>query len=313
MFAIVARDEVWTLGAEPALREQRLSHGQATLAGGVIVAEDVPDEKLLALCESELALATAALPRTGEPVTARIVVTIRRAETRVMKETTIALTSRNRSLVTTPQFISADLKLLLDATLAQPELEVQYRGVPVIWANGTGSVLLHEAAGHPAEHGQSVVAWPPWLSVRDEPSFEFGDTGEPVRPVDLLAGQRPSAARRESFASVPLFRLSNVVARIHDAPMERPERRIEISLVDGGRYDPITDDVTLFISAATLVEGSRRRHLHPFLIHESREAVARSLRGAHGPTVRYPGVICSTEGQEIAVGSHAPTLLTRFE
>ena len=83
-------------------------------------------------------------------------------------------------------------------------------------------------------------------------------------------------------------------------------------LVEGGRYDPLTDDVTLFIPAADLVEGSRRRRLAPFVIHEPRHAIPPALIGADGAAVRYPGVICSTVGQEIAVGSHAPTLLTLF-
>jgi hypothetical protein len=313
MFAIVARDEVWTLGAEPRLRERRLSHGQATLSGRDITADDSLDASLLAVCDAETALAVASLPQTSEVMIARIVVTVRRASDHVMKETTIALTSRSRSLVTAPATIASDSRFLLDATAAVPELHLDYRGVPLVWENGSGSVLLHEAAGHPAEHGLERIGWPSWLSVRDEPSFERDDTGELVRPVDLLAGERPSAIRRESFASVPLPRLSNVIARADGTSFERPERRIEITLVDGGRYDPLTDDVTLFVSAADLVEGARRRHLHPFVIHEQREAVARALQGAEGPVLRYPGVICSSEGQEIAVGSHAPALLTRFE
>ena len=39
------------------------------------------------------------------------------------------------------------------------------------------SVLLHEAAGHPAEHRQPPIRWPEWLSVRDEPPFDVDDAG----------------------------------------------------------------------------------------------------------------------------------------
>jgi hypothetical protein len=312
MFAIVARDEVWTLRGEPRLRERRLSHGRATLAGSAIVADDSLEDGLLEVCDAEMALAVASLPPTPEVMIARIVVSVRRAGQHLMKDTTIALTSRNRSLVTTPGFIAADTNLLVDATAAQPELHLGYHGIPLVWQNGSGSVLLHEAAGHPAEHGRPVIEWPSWLSVRDEPQFEIGDTGAAVHAIDLLAGERPTAMRRESFASVPVPRLSNVITRTHDAPAEHPERRVEIFLVEGGRYDPLTDDVMLFVSAADLVESNRRRHLHPFVIHERRDAVARALTGAFGPVTRYPGVICSSEGQEIAVGSHAPTLVTRF-
>jgi hypothetical protein len=45
-------------------------------------------------------------------------------------------------------------------------------------------------------------------------------------------------------------------------------------------------------------------------MHASRQAIARALIGAEGHPQRYPGVICSREGQELFVASHAPVLLT---
>ena len=42
----------------------------------------------------------------------------------------------------------------------------------------------------------------------------------------------------------------------------------------------------------------------------SRAEIAASLSGASGEPIRYPGVICSREGQELYVASHAPVIIT---
>src|SRR5438067_1789349 len=44
---------------------------------------------------------------------------------------------------------------------------------------------------------------------------------------------------------------------------------------------------------------------------EWREQIAASIAGAIGEPIHYPGVICSREGQELAVGSFAPVMVTR--
>jgi hypothetical protein len=103
--------------------------------------------------------------------------------------------------------------------------------------------------------------------------------------------------------------MTEVVARQHGAPFAIPEQRVEIELVDGGAYDPLTGMVTLRIAAATLVDGDRIDALAPFTIHETRESIVRSIAGAAGEPLRYPGVICSREGQELVVGSYAPLML----
>ena len=98
-----------------------------------------------------------------------------------------------------------------------------------------------------------------------------------------------------------------------ETPPNQPSRTaalpIEILLVAGGEYEPLTETVTLRICAANY-EG---RRLPPFDIRESREAVARAIVAAEGEPVRYPGVVCSREGQELVVGSFAPVMLTVFE
>ena len=45
-------------------------------------------------------------------------------------------------------------------------------------------------------------------------------------------------------------------------------------------------------------------------IRATRSDIARSIVGATGDPIRYPGVICSREGQELFVGSYAPLIVT---
>ena len=107
------------------------------------------------------------------------------------------------------------------------------------------------------------------------------------------------------------MRMTNVVARQTSAPFVLPERRIEIVLVDGGAYDPLTELVTVRVAAANLIDGNDVRALAPFTIHESRASIADAIIGASGESLRYPGVICSREGQEVVVPCAAPVMVTR--
>ncbi|HET7433094.1 MAG TPA: hypothetical protein VFN10_00130, partial [Thermoanaerobaculia bacterium] len=163
-----------------------------------------------------------------------------------------------------------------------------------LWRNGSAAVLLHEAIGHAAEHGHAPLQWPSWLTVRDE-------------DADLLR-EPPRRWRRESFRDLPLRRMTNLVVAQHDAPFAPPDDYIEINLIRGGAYDPLTEMVTIDVAHAT----HQGEAIAPFRIRQSRDEVARALRGATGEPLRYPGVICSSEGQELFVGSHAPVMLTSF-
>jgi hypothetical protein len=312
MFSIASRDERWSLGLPDLLHDQRLTHGEATLHGSEIQATDAADRELLELAEQEMTAARDAVLGHGVRLEARIVATARRTASRVFTENVITLSTAGLSVVTSPAHVEADRERLLRIAAAVGDLSIDPHGVPMLWRNGTASVLLHEAAGHPAEHGQPMIEWPPWLSVRDEPGFDVDDAGRPVAPVDLLRGERPGALRRGSFADVPLTRLSNVVVRQSGAPFHLPERHLEILLIAGGRYDPLIGTVSIFVAAANLVEHGTVRGVRPFVIRESRDSVARAICGGRGETERYPGVICSAEGQEIAVGSHAPEILVTF-
>jgi hypothetical protein len=263
IFAIAARDELWSGGRR---LESRLMHGIARQEGDAIVATDDADETLLAACDEAMAPARAVAQSLG----ARVRVVVR--ATREGVETTFTVTIGGVSIVSTPEHIDADTALLRRLLGQRSTVN---RELPLVWHNGSGAVLLHEAIGHAAEHDAPPVAWPEWLRV-----------------------DAPLAPRRASFSDVPLPRMTHLLARQVGAPFELPEERVDVHLVAGGGYDPVTDMVTVHIA------------IPRFTIRAPRAAMARSLRGAAGEPLRYPGVICSREGQELHVPSAAPLMVT---
>ena len=274
-YATATRDELWLHGR---LVERRLAHGVAIEDEHGIHASDARDDALVDACEAAMdELLAFVVPD------ARTRFVVEANADGVMR--TIVVTLAHRSVVTTPEHFERDIALLRavsDGTAAP-------RNVPFLWKHGSAAVLLHEAVGHPLEHGQAPIALPPWLTV------------------DV-----PLRQRRASFKDVPLERMTEVIARQHGAPFALPDERIEILLVDSGAYDPLTELVTLRIAAANLVEGDRVASMAPFTISEARQNIARAIAGASGEPLRYPGVICSREGQELVVGSYAPLLLTEL-
>ena len=273
-FSIATRDEVWLHGR---LVDRRLSHGTAIEDERGIVASDARDDALVAACDAAMDELHAFVA-----IDARMHLVAEASSIDGVSRTMVVMVG-DRSVVTTPEHFAHDVALLREAGIG----DAQPRNLPFVWKHGTAAVLLHEMIGHPLEHGQPPVELPPWLSV------------------DV-----PLKMRRATFKDVPLLRMTDVVARQNDAPFAMPEDRIEIVLVDGGAYDPLTEEVTLRIAAANLVEGGHTRAMAPFTIHETRANLARSIVGAAGDALRYPGVICSREGQELVVGSYAPLLLT---
>jgi hypothetical protein len=299
-FSIVTRDELWSLDRGAAV-ESRLMYGIARHRRNAIDAVDDCDDELRALCEHESDRVREALAHLKEG-RARAVVSARRSGDTIALSATISITVLDLSIVTTSPHLASDYEMLVEIASVRPET-VADRGLPIVWRNGSAAVLLHEAAGHAAEHEHKPVRWPEWLTTVDE-----GDDGS----ADLLAGEPPRAFRRQSFSDVPLRRMTNVVAGNRAGEIELPPKRIEILLVAGGRYEPLTETVTLSISAADLVDDERSARLRPFSIMQSRSEIAAALRGAIGPVRRYPGVICSREGQELFVGSYAPDVLTEL-
>ena len=298
-FAIATRDELRLRGH---LVEQRLSHGIARSSGNIIDADDARDDELIVRCDAEIENLRAVAPADAR---VRLVASVRRIGEAIIASATMTVGIDGVFVVTDAAHAASDIAVLHD--VASSEIEVDYRSLPILWHHGSAAVLLHEAAGHAAEHEHARLEWPAWLSVLDEPDVPVDDVGNRPYVADLLACEPPSCFRRESFRDVPLRRMSNLVAR-GEAPFEIPERRIDVHLVSGGAYEPLDETVTIHIAAAKLGD----RWLAPFTIRESRVSIARAIRGAAGEPQRYPGVICSSEGQELVVGSRAPLMLTEF-
>jgi hypothetical protein len=294
-FALAARDELWIDGT---LTESRLTHGTARSAGTEIVASDEGDEELIRICDRT----SDGLRPLVAPLSCRVrtLVRVTREEGPPEVTTLLIATIADVSIVSTPAGFTRDLPLLRQLVSVRGDRSAS-AALPMAWSNGSAAVLLHEAAGHAAEHAALPVEWPAWLSVEDRSA---------AGAVDLLAGRAPLARRRASFSDVPMQRLSRVVVEQKAAPFSLPDRRIDIQLVSGGRYDPLTGQVTVHVAIADEVTGSAKARLRPFTVVAGRVEVARSLRGATGEPIRYPGVICSREGQEVYVASDAPLMLT---
>jgi len=264
-FSIASRDELWLRGA---LIESRLMHGVATQHGDAIEASDARDDELVHACDRAIDAARAAVASFRD---ARLRIVVRATHDGI--ETTMTIAVDGVSVVTTPSDALADYELLHRVRNGSAPL----RGA-IVWQNGSAAVLLHEAFGHANEHDAAPVTWPSWLSI-----------------------DAPLASRRETFRDVPLMRMTHLIARQTNAPFVMPDERIEVQLVAGGAYDPMTDVVTVDVAVSSA---------GPFTIRRSRAEIAASLAGASGEPIRYPGVICSREGQELYVASHAPLMIT---
>jgi hypothetical protein len=272
-FAIASRDELWLRGA---LSESRLMHGQARQHGQTIDATDAFDGNLVRACDEAIEGARSTIAALGD---ARVRV-VARATTREddgeCVETTITISIGGLSVVTTVLNAIADYELLRRLAGSKPTMAPG--SFPIAWQNGSAAVLLHEAIGHAREHDAAGVRWPAWLSV-----------------------DAPLVMRRETFRDVPLPRMKHLIATQSEAPFVLPRERIDVELIAGGAYDPVTDMVTINVAVSTA---------GVFTIRRTRTHIAAALSGATGEPIRYPGVICSREGQELYVASHAPVMIT---
>jgi hypothetical protein len=257
------------------MTESRLMHGRARQNGDSIEAVDTCDDRLSRACDAA-SDAARALVRTLPEAQVRMRVRATREDDAESVETTITLRIHGVSIVTTPADAHRDYALLRELAGSKPATKLA--PLPIVWQNGSAAVLLHEAIGHAREHGAAEISWPAWLSV-----------------------EAPLALRRETFRDVPLPRMTHLIARQSGAPFEPPHERIEVQLVAGGGYDPVTGIVTIDVAVSSA--GA-------FNMQRTRPEFAASLIGAAGEPIRYPGVICSREGQQLYVASHAPVMLT---
>jgi hypothetical protein len=269
-YAAAVRDEIWIGGARV---ESRVSFGEAVHDGASIVAVDRPtDSALREMCEGETARVRDIVREIGD---ARVRIVVRATSDEPLTST-LVITIGNVSIVTTPQFALGDVSKLRKTVGAVPHVGPPVvNDLPLAWHNGTAAILLHEAVGHAREHEHADVQWPRWLDVKIN-----------------------YAMRRETFRDVPLLRMTEVVVAQKSAPFEMPAKRIDIEYVAGGSYEPLTGMVTIDVAVP------------PMRLQATRSQIAASFFGASGEPLRYPGVICSREGQELYVPSSAPLVIT---
>jgi hypothetical protein len=253
------------------LVESRVIHGEAGRHGNEIVATDRLSNRALGQACDAEIARVREVAREIRDARVRIVV---RSTSEEPLTSTVGITIGALSVVTTPQFAIEDAARLRVAA-ESPASEFR-PGLPLAWHDGTAAILLHEAEGHAHEHGQRRLEWPRWLKADIEHTM-----------------------RRETFRDTPLLRMTNVFVRQSGAPFALPGERVDIRFISGGSYEPLTEMVTIDVAVPR------------FTIRATRTEIARSLLGATGDPLRYPGVICSREGQELFVGSYAPLIVTR--
>lgn len=335
-FIELMHEEIWNCGARAGMRTSRISRGQArTRVEGDRLVIDAhssgPDGAIEQELESKLqkafssSIATSQLAQaTPDGFTIRRVVCVRRMQMQegdpiVRVDQVVAIRSHDSAehvLVTTPDQAKDDLALLSGLSVHPVTRRPKIDQDPILWSRGSGAVLLHEAIGHASLAGASRIDWPAWLVVTDEPArrglgaLDIDDAGRTPGTAILSAGERPQALRRQSFRDPPLARMSNLVVGHRNAPFALPNPHLEVLLVAGGHYDPVSDLITLHVAAADRVDRNGRKPLAPFRVQALRTQLAASLVGARGEPVRYPGVFCSEEGQRVAVGSWSADLLT---
>jgi TldD protein len=221
--------------------------------------------------------------------------------------------------------------------------------LPVVLAPGSGGVLFHEACGHGMEadivakaasvyrgrQGERIGS--PVVSVVDDAtllghwgSFAFDDEGTPAQRTVLfdagvcgdyltdriraaeLGLPRSGNARRESYAHLPLPRMTNTfIEPGSDDPaaiIAGVDRGLYCDALGGGQVDPASGDFVFGVTLAHLIENGE---------------LTRPVRGANlvgdGPTVlaRVDAVagdsdvrqgVCGKDGQGVPAGLGNPTL-----
>ncbi|MEV7238904.1 TldD/PmbA family protein [Streptomyces sp. NPDC051020] len=222
----------------------------------------------------------------------------------------------------------------------------------VVFADGTAGVFVHEACGHPLEGDQvllgSVFADRVGSRVTDAgltvvnqsrrpggyASAERDDEGQPTSDAVLLqdgictglitdrhssralSTDCSGSARRESFATSPLPRMSNlVVARGSDDPrtlLSSTRSGLYVTSISGqARTDPLTGAFALPLAEAWVIDqGELVRPVRGgFIVGDSLSAL-RSIDGVGGDHTAAPAV-CRKGQQNVDVMTAAPTLRVR--
>lgn len=325
-YAEATLEGVWILDPEARLLERQLARGfsgsgdRPTRSLRASTHPDTPswaalDDRLApaSVLESHQSALVDRIARVPNSVgiSARIDLTHLIDGDREALRTSIRLRRRDgATLISNATYLEEDLTALLEEPGRTPASETP-AGLPILWRDGTGGVLMHEAVGHPAVHGARPLDWPRWLRVLDDPErdpFESRRGGPAYEPSDLFAAP-PPRVRRSSFRDQPLPRMSHVIAASDRAPFALPTSRIEVIRTDGGGWDPLTDRVTVEVSLALLISPAEPARPVTFTFSRSRAEIAHTLVGADTEVVRYPGVICSELGQRLPVGTSSCALL----
>jgi TldD protein len=220
----------------------------------------------------------------------------------------------------------------------------------VVLAASAGGTFIHEAVGHSLEvdHvqegsspayrgrvGQAVA--PETITVVDDPtlpfqrgSFAFDDEGVPARATELvkngvltdflydrataLREDRPSNGhgRRESFASRPIPRMSNLyIAPGKDDPariIKELEHGLLVTRMGGGQVDTASGEFVFEVDEGWLVENGLVKHLvrDANLLGVGPEAL-RSIDRV-GWDIGWGIGMCGKEGQSVSVSDGQPTI-----
>ena len=220
----------------------------------------------------------------------------------------------------------------------------------IILAAAAGGTFIHEAIGHslevdhvqegssPAYRGmRGKVVAPETITVVDDPtlpfqrgSFAFDDEGVPARATELvrngvlndflydraaaLREDRPSNGhgRRESFASRPIPRMSNLyIAPGQDDPakiVREVKRGLLVTRMGGGQVDTASGEFVFEVDEGWLIEDGKVKHLvrDANLLGVGPEAL-RSIDRV-GWDIGWGIGICGKEGQSVAVSDGQPTI-----
>jgi len=220
----------------------------------------------------------------------------------------------------------------------------------IVLAAAAGGTFIHEAIGHSLEvdhvqegsspayrgmRGKTVA--PETITVIDDPtlpfqrgSFAFDDEGTAARPTELVKNgvltdflyDRATAlredrasnghGRRESFASRPIPRMSNLyIAPGQDDPakiVETMKNGLLVTRMGGGQVDTASGEFVFEVDEGWRVENGAIKHLvrDANLLGVGPEAL-RSIDRV-GWDIGWGIGICGKEGQSVAVSDGQPTI-----
>lgn len=208
--------------------------------------------------------------------------------------------------------LSTEVQPLLDQRWTRHENAIdpdEAAKLPLLFRNGTGAVVAHEAIGHPSELAPSPMDLT--FEVYDRPcgslfDRDFDDRGDRIGDANLGAGEQPKAFRVGEWRHLPIRRMTNLLLSASEA-VNPPPRHLAIDLIE--RATIADGAVHLHVASAFIVDETiGQRAVRPFSLSFARTSFA-EFRPASLSATTYPGVLCSAEGQRIPVGSRSIDLL----